>query len=110
MIRLFFSFFLTVVVARWIYAETKMVVPGAVPVIDFALDKVQIPTHDKWDSKSKELTSMVNDLSSLASSLVQPAEAAELDRGTLRSYGRPVAMARRTFGRGMCRSGACETF
>lgn len=38
----------SVVVARWIYAEAELVLPSAVPVIDYALENVRIPTHDTW--------------------------------------------------------------
>lgn len=50
MFRLLFSIFLSVVVARWSYSEVKMMWPGAVPLIDYVLQKVEIPTHDQWAS------------------------------------------------------------
>lgn len=52
MIRILFSLFFWVLIGRWWYAEVKMVLPSATPVIDFALEKIQIPTHDKWNTKS----------------------------------------------------------
>lgn len=41
-----------VLVARWGYAELQIILPSATPAIDYALENVQIPTHDKWNSES----------------------------------------------------------
>ena len=38
-----------VAVARWIYAEVRLVTPQVMPAIDSVLTIAQIPTHDKWD-------------------------------------------------------------
>ena len=105
MIRFFFSFCLTVIVARWIYAEVQMTLPEVVPAIDYALENVQIPTHDKWDGKT--IGAMVDDLRLAAGGFVETAHASELDYSSIRSYGRPVYSA---FPRNACRSGACEVF
>ena len=105
MIRFFFSFCLTVVMARWIYAEVQMTLPEVVPAIDYALESVQIPTHDRWDGKT--LGALVEDLQSVAGGFVETAHASELDYNSIRSYGRPVKGG---FSRNSCRSGACETF
>ena len=51
MIRLFFGLFLSVVLARWMYSEVALSFPQAVPLIDYALEVVSIPTHDKWDAE-----------------------------------------------------------
>lgn len=51
MFRSIIGFALTVVVARWIYAEIQLAAPFATPLIDALLEKVQIPTHDKWDKE-----------------------------------------------------------
>ncbi len=101
MIRFLFSFVLTVMMARWIYAETQMVFPDVVPMIDSALDYAQIPTHDRWYGKA--IAKAMDNLSASAGSLIPVAQASELT--VLRSYGRPVSA-----GRGGCRSGACDTF
>lgn len=37
-----------VIAARWIYAEVQILLPSAIPTIDYALEHIQIPTHDKW--------------------------------------------------------------
>lgn len=50
MLRLMFSFVCTVVAARWMYSEANLVVPDVVPLIDYALERFQIPTHDRWPS------------------------------------------------------------
>ncbi|MBX7144895.1 MAG: hypothetical protein K1X79_10625 [Oligoflexia bacterium] len=50
MFRMLFSICLSVVVARWSYSEIKMMWPGAIPLIDYALEKAEIPTHDQWAS------------------------------------------------------------
>ena len=52
MIRIVFSLFFWALVGRWAYSEVNLVFPSATPVIDFALTKLQIPTHDQWDAKS----------------------------------------------------------
>ncbi len=35
-------------VARWGYNEIAMVFPSAVPLIDKAIETIEIPTHDTW--------------------------------------------------------------
>lgn len=52
MIRILFSLCFWVIIARWSYAEIKLLLPSAVPVIDYALDTIQIPTHDKWNAQT----------------------------------------------------------
>lgn len=54
MIRLIFTMCFWVVVARWIYAETYVRFPTALPAIDYALDTVRIPTSDQWDLSQVE--------------------------------------------------------
>jgi hypothetical protein len=41
-----------VLIARWGYAELQLILPSATPAIDYALENVQIPTHDKWNAES----------------------------------------------------------
>ena len=48
MLRLVLSISLSVVIARWAYQEVELCAPHLTPYIDLALDRVQIPTHDKW--------------------------------------------------------------
>lgn len=48
MFRLILSLSLSVVIARWVYQEVELCAPQFTPYIDYALDRVQIPTHDKW--------------------------------------------------------------
>ncbi len=48
MIRLLFGLFISVVISRWLYSEVALSLPQAVPLIDYALEAVSIPTHDKW--------------------------------------------------------------
>ncbi|MBX7137454.1 MAG: hypothetical protein K1X83_05670 [Oligoflexia bacterium] len=48
MLRFLFGMFFSVVIARWAYSEIKLSFPGLIPEIDYALERVQIPTHDKW--------------------------------------------------------------
>ena len=48
MFRLLLSISLSVVIARWAYQEVELCVPQLVPYIDYSLERVQIPTHDKW--------------------------------------------------------------
>jgi hypothetical protein len=40
-------FFLTIVVAQWLYAEAVMLVPSAQPVLDTVTNFLKPPTHDK---------------------------------------------------------------
>lgn len=49
MIKFIFTMIFYVAVARWIYAEVRLVTPQVVPAIDSVLTIAQIPTHDKWD-------------------------------------------------------------
>ena len=37
-----------VVTARWMYAEATLIAPSALPLVDIALEKIAIPTHDTW--------------------------------------------------------------
>ena len=48
MLRFLFGMLFSVVVARWAYSEIKLTFPGLIPEIDYALERVQIPTHDRW--------------------------------------------------------------
>ena len=48
MLRFLFGMFFSVVVARWAYSEVKLCCPALIPEIDYALERFQIPTHDKW--------------------------------------------------------------
>jgi hypothetical protein len=48
MVRLLFTMFMWVTVARWLYAEAELSAPFLVPVVDSVLEVVQIPTHDNW--------------------------------------------------------------
>ena len=47
--------FFWVVVARWGYAEVKLGLPDLIPSIDYALEQIQIPTHDHWPPKAEIL-------------------------------------------------------
>ncbi len=46
--RIVFSCLFWVIAARWVYAEVQILVPSVVPSIEYALEHIQIPTHDKW--------------------------------------------------------------
>jgi len=48
MLRLAFSICCSVVIARWVYHEVQLTAPQLVPYIDYSLERIQIPTHDKW--------------------------------------------------------------
>ena len=48
LIRLGLKMSIFVIGARWMYAETALVAPSLLPIIDAALAKVSIPTHDTW--------------------------------------------------------------
>lgn len=48
MVRLLFTMFMWVTVARWLYAEVELSAPFLVPAVDSLLEVVQIPTHDQW--------------------------------------------------------------
>lgn len=52
MFRILFSLFFWALVGQWAYSEVKLVLPSVTPVIDLALNKLQIPTHDQWSAKS----------------------------------------------------------
>ena len=116
MIRLCFSFFVTVVLARWMYAEVQMVAPGAVPVIDFALQHVQIPTHDRWDKEA--INSAFQGISGAIQSLgvVQQARADDtghgsyVDHKTYNHSSTGVKLVSYNQVRSPCASGACEHF
>lgn len=54
MIRLLFTMFMWVTVARWLYAEASLSAPFLVPVVDSMLEVVQIPTHDQWPAEPFE--------------------------------------------------------
>jgi len=43
--------FVYVVVARWLYAEAELMIPRAMPLLNYALERTQIPTHDKWSDE-----------------------------------------------------------
>ena len=49
MIKFIFTMIFYVAVARWIYAEVRLVTPQVMPAMDAVLTIAQIPTHDKWD-------------------------------------------------------------
>ena len=85
MVRLAITFFAMVVTARWIYSEVQMSFPRAVPAIDYALEKVQIPTHDKWDrEKISEVVQTVAAHIGGADSSAERLSAPRLERVTRR--------------------------
>ena len=51
MTRFVFSIACSVILARWMYAEIAMTVPGMIPVIDYSVERLSIPTHDKWSKE-----------------------------------------------------------
>lgn len=51
MIRLVITFLVYMIVGRWIYSEVQLAFPKAVPSVNYALETVAIPTHDKWNGK-----------------------------------------------------------
>ena len=67
MLRALFKLCFWVVVARWCYAEIQLVFPKAAPVIDLALEKMRLPTHDKWSSKDLQALAAQVNLSSCPS-------------------------------------------
>jgi molecular chaperone GrpE (heat shock protein) len=48
MTRILFSILLWAAVGRWIYAETQIIAPSLLPVLDSVISITTIPTHDKW--------------------------------------------------------------
>ena len=52
MVRFAFSFLAWMVFGNWVYDEIKVTFPGAVPVVDAAMKKIAIPTHDRWNQQS----------------------------------------------------------
>ncbi|MDZ4785309.1 MAG: hypothetical protein SGJ02_04450 [bacterium] len=50
--RIVFSAVFWTILGQWGYAELKILCPAFVPAVDYTLQHVQIPTHDKW-SKEK---------------------------------------------------------
>lgn len=54
MVRILFSMVLWVMVAQWLYNEARILVPGLIPYIDAAYTRIQIPTHDRWDTTKFE--------------------------------------------------------
>lgn len=46
--RILFSLFFWVMVARWGYAELQLSLPGLIPYVDRAVQAMTIPTHDQW--------------------------------------------------------------
>ena len=50
MVRFFIKLVVWVTLARWMYAEAQLVTPSAVPFINAAMTRLEIPTHDKWRS------------------------------------------------------------
>ena len=52
--RIVFSCFLWIIIGRWIYEEVKILAPSAIPAVDYVLENVQIPTHDKWSKEKFE--------------------------------------------------------
>jgi len=49
MFRIVFIVCFSIVFSRWVYAEVDQAFPNMTPVIDYALERVQIPTHDQWN-------------------------------------------------------------
>lgn len=54
MLRRLFNLIIYVTVARWMYAEIQLTAPQLVPALDYCLQVVTIPTHDKWPKESME--------------------------------------------------------
>ncbi len=52
MLRLVFVFVSVIAVSRWFYSETELLAPRLVPPLNFILNKISIPTHDKWSRQS----------------------------------------------------------
>jgi hypothetical protein len=51
MVRFVFSLIISVMVARWLYAEAMLVWPSSIPFLDRAVHLLTIPTHDRWNRR-----------------------------------------------------------
>ncbi len=51
-LRIISTLLIYVTVGRWIYAEINLLMPGAIPTIDYVLQATSLPTHDKWPKDS----------------------------------------------------------
>lgn len=101
MIRVLFSLFLYVTVARWLYSEAKLLVPSATPVLEQVVTLAQIPTHDKWPPGLG--ARIVNSVTSIASSLAEaltPEGTKTDERYLVSSSGRKVLRLERVAGWG----------
>lgn len=50
-IRFFVTFAMWMLLGNWVYDEVRVSFPGAIPVVDRAIDALSIPTHDQWDKE-----------------------------------------------------------
>ncbi|MCB0320954.1 MAG: hypothetical protein KDD60_08505 [Bdellovibrionales bacterium] len=57
MLRIAFSLFFWVSVARWCYQEVLLVAPELTPYIDSFIEHFAIPTHDQWGDFVIDLSS-----------------------------------------------------
>ncbi len=51
---MFSTLLFSVAVGRWMYAEIGLIMPGALPALDYVLQATSIPTHDKWPKDSMD--------------------------------------------------------
>lgn len=74
MFRIMFRLFFWVLIGQWAYSEVKLVFPSATPIIDSALSRLQIPTHDRWSAQSVD--SFIAGARDLGKSALTPARGA----------------------------------
>jgi hypothetical protein len=55
MMKILCTILISAMLGRWIYAETEILVPNAIPVVDAVLEHASIPTHDQWSKDSVEV-------------------------------------------------------
>jgi hypothetical protein len=90
MLRFLFTLLASITFGRWIYSEVKLVIPSALPTLDFLLQKTEIPTHDQWSQDSLDKifrvvgTAANQIVSAQAAKASPPKEYADKDSGALK--------------------------
>ena len=67
MVRFVVSFAAWMVFGNWVYDEIQVSFPNAVPFINAAMEKVSIPTHDKWNQE--RIIGAINSVGSTVNSI-----------------------------------------
>ena len=60
MFRFIFSMVFYVVVARWLYVEASILVPGLTPYLDHAVTSISIPPHTRWGGELERVKAHLN--------------------------------------------------